>query len=225
MKALATNLQAFTVIDLLVGVALLLVVSALLLPRFAERGCTLRPQCNNNLKNIGLAFKQASLDSNDRYPMQRPVAGGGTLELVENGQAWVHFQVISNELITPRVLICPQEKNRKRYCATTFAVSATHSDVPFSGNCNVSYFVGVDAADLYPNMWLAGDANFSIDGVPVQAGLVSLFTNAPLTWTDKRHSGCGNVVFADGSVRELCNSDLIAALCSTGDPTNRLDLP
>src|SRR4051812_21954709 len=224
--------MAYTLIDLLVSVAFLVVVGAILLPALGNRrngGC--RINCTNNLKQIGLSFKQWALDNQDRYPSQVPVTNGGTMELVSSGAAWVHFRVMSNELNTPKVLFCPEEKNPNRRSATSFDVSFAATAppsggiVPFASDTNTSYFVGVDATDLFPGMWLVGDANFKIGKVPLTPGLKSLGTNTPIRWNDSRHKGQGNIGFADGSVMQLANATLIPSLRSTGNLTNRLAMP
>jgi prepilin-type processing-associated H-X9-DG protein len=59
-------------------------------------------------------------------------------------------------------------------------------------------------------MFLSGDDNFEISGVPVKSGVLELSTNmaaywldVPVDWTDTRHKPrLGNIGFADGSARE-----------------------
>ena len=72
--------------------------------------------CVNNLKQVGLAFKIWELDHNSQFPFAVSTNAGGTLELVSLGADGVdlnpaiHFQVLSNELSTPRILICPADR-------------------------------------------------------------------------------------------------------------------
>jgi len=56
------------------------------------------------------------------------------VELVEIGIVYLHFQVMSDELNTPKLLICPQ--HARRNFATNFAGLK---------NGHISYFVGLDA--------------------------------------------------------------------------------
>jgi prepilin-type processing-associated H-X9-DG protein len=220
--------KAYSLIDLLVGLAFLMVLGAIILPSLARpHACRYRINCTNNLKQTGLSFKQWALDNQDRYPAQVPVTNGGTMEFVGSGVAWVHFMVMSNELNTPQVVFCPEEKNPNRKCATSFAATAPPGSgiVPFTSDTNTSYFVGVDATDVFPGMWLAGDANFKIGKVPLGPGLISLHTNTPIAWNDARHEGKGNLCFADGSVQQLANATLIPSLRSLENLTNRLAMP
>jgi hypothetical protein len=68
--------------------------------------------CANNLKHVGTAFRLWAEDHGSRYPFQVPAKDGGTLELCAPGldgfdaNAWRHFQVLSNELNTPKILVC-----------------------------------------------------------------------------------------------------------------------
>lgn len=75
--------------------------------------------CVNNLKQIGLALHQWSLDNDDRFPFNVSTNAWGTLEMCARGQdgfdgnAAFHFQVLSNELVTPTPLVCPKDRSRK----------------------------------------------------------------------------------------------------------------
>lgn len=216
MKATTkTGIRAVTLVEVLVVIATLAVLALILLPLLAKpsTGCK-RIDCGDNLKQIGLSFKLWAGDNGDRYPMQLSVTNGGTMEWVARGAAWPHFQVLSNELCTPRLLICPPDKTRT--IATNF--------ISF-GNANVSYFVGVDAEETKPAMLLAGDDNLDIGGKPVSSGLLNLWTNSAISWTKKRHGGFGNVCFVDGSVRQLSNEELREVLANGGVATNRLAIP
>ena len=105
---------AFTFPEFLFVICILAVASAVLLvPALlkAKRRSS-RIGCANNLKQVSLAFKQWSLDNTDRYPMQVSVTNGGTMELVEQGNVFPHFLVMSNELNTPKILLCPEDDER-----------------------------------------------------------------------------------------------------------------
>jgi prepilin-type processing-associated H-X9-DG protein len=74
-------------------------------------------------------------------------------------------------------------------------------------------------------MFLSGDDNFAIGGVPVKSGLLQLLTNTPVAWTKTRHKLYGNIGLADGSVQQLTTDGLRQALQQTGVATNRLVIP
>jgi hypothetical protein len=75
--------------------------------------------CVNNLKSIGLALRTWTIDHNGDFPFNAPKVTGGTKEfcLVSNdgfdSKAYIHFMVMSNELTTPKVLICPGDSSRR----------------------------------------------------------------------------------------------------------------
>jgi prepilin-type processing-associated H-X9-DG protein len=206
---------AFTLKDLLVVLVVVGLLACLLLPwlvraRTRSRGIC----CNCNLKQIGLSFKQWGLDHNGKFPMQTSITNGGTMELVENATVFPHFLVLSNELNTPIILACPSDTARR--AARIFDSTL--------GNSNLSYFVGVDADDANPQMFLAGDRNIT-NRLGLRSGLVAWATNELVGWTHQLHNQQGNVALADGSVQGFSNSRLREALQNTGVVTNRLLLP
>jgi len=77
-----------------------------------------RISCVNNLKQIGLAFKEWALDNGDRFPFNVSTNDGGTMELCSVGEDGfarnpaLHLQVMSNELNTPKILVCPEDYSK-----------------------------------------------------------------------------------------------------------------
>lgn len=75
--------------------------------------------CITQLKQIGLAFRMWALDNNDRYPFNASTNAGGTMELCARGKdgfdasAAIHFQVMSNELNSTKLLVCPGDSSRQ----------------------------------------------------------------------------------------------------------------
>jgi len=206
------NLLECMVVAVVLSVLMGIYLSQAMRPRRHGHG----PNCTNNLKQIGLAFRQWALDNNDKNPQQVSVTNGGTMELVGGGNVFPHFLVMSNELNTPMVLACPEDRTRKmtRLFTTNFS------------DANISYFVGIDAVDTMPQMFLAGDCNFKISGKSVPSGIVKLGTNSSVGWTKRRHKGPeGSVALADGSVQRFSSAKLREALANTGDMTNRLTIP
>ncbi len=97
---------------ILVGVLTVLATLFLKVPANSK----VRPSriaCANNLKQIVLSFRLFTMDNADRFPMQVPVLEGGTWELVYSGRVYPHFLAMSNELGTPKILLCPQDKQKK----------------------------------------------------------------------------------------------------------------
>ena len=138
---------------------------------------------------------------------------GGTLEYVASGETFRHFQVMSNQLATPFVLVCPADV---RHPSKDFGVAF--------GNTNISYFVGVDADDSRPQMVLSGDRNI-IGGTKLANGILEITTNQLVGWSSEMHNGVGNIGLADGSVQTVTVTGFAELLQQTGVATNRLALP
>jgi prepilin-type processing-associated H-X9-DG protein len=206
--------RALTLIDVSVVVVIVGLLVCLLLP--ALNRAKVRAQiitCNGELKQIGLAFRIWEGDHTNLYPMSVSTKIGGTSEYVATGETFRHFQVMSNELSTPKVLVCPADVRRP---AKDFGSA-------FS-NTNVSYFVGVDADDSRPQDLLSGDRNI-IGGTKMANGILEITTNQLVGWSSEMHNGVGNVALADGSVQTLHTDELQQAFQNTGTATNRLAIP
>ncbi len=65
---------------------------------------------------------------------------------------------MSNELSTPKVLLCPSDAS-VRTVGQNFNAAAAGPNAGTFTNGNVSYFVCGDASDAYPQLILAGDRN------------------------------------------------------------------
>jgi len=208
--------HALTLAEVLVVIAILAVIAAMFLPALAiAKRKTSRIGCVSCLKQIGLAYRIWEGDNGDKYPMEISVTNGGSMELVATGNVVQTFLVMSNELSTPTILHCPEDK----------AHIETYS---FAGlaNSNISYFVGMDVTnDMNPQMIISGDCNFEIGGVPVKSGLLEISSNTPIAWTTARHNRAGNIGLADGSVQQVTKEGLQNALRETGVTTNRLAVP
>jgi type II secretory pathway pseudopilin PulG len=205
---------ALTLIEVLMVIAVLFIFAAWLLPRLARPRLRLRMriQCVNNLRQAGLSFRVWEGDNGDKYPMQISQTNGGTMEFITGPNAFRHFQIMSNELNTPKVLFCPADS---KILAANF---------PMFNNSNLSYFIGVDATETNADMMLLGDRNIT-NGTPIRNGLLELTTNHPAGWTAEMHVKAGNILMTDGSVQQVSVVSLRAGLANTGVATNRLQMP
>jgi len=200
MKPLRHGRQVvgFTLIEMLVVIAIIGILAALLLP--AVNTTKLRAKritCVNQLKQVGLGFQMFAHEHDGKLPMQVSTREGGTEELVnptnqasaDFTSAYRHLQTLSNELVTPKVLLCAMD--------TRLAAG----DFPSLKNTNVSYFVNVRAESGKSASILAGDRNLTSDGSGQT--VLRLDANHYLRWTAELHRFRGNLLYADGHVEEL----------------------
>jgi prepilin-type processing-associated H-X9-DG protein len=184
--------RAFSFIELLVLLGTVIILIALLLPAI-QRPKTRAPRlvCTSNLRQLGLAFRVWANEHQDKFPMAVSITNSGSLEYIGTHEVYRHFQVMSNEVIHPKILLCSTDRERRR--ATNF--------VNF-GNENLSYFVGVDADESRPNMILSGDRNIT-GGVSTNGHLYVFTASRTAGWSKALHNTQGNVGLADGSVQQV----------------------
>jgi hypothetical protein len=219
--------QAMTLFEVVIVIIVVIILVMTLIPASPHRSPSQKISCINCLKQLGLAYKIWAGDNNDKCPMEISVTNGGAMEWMNTPDAWKVYQVMSNELSTPKIIYCP---------ADTRAGPATNFTTDLKNK--ISYFVGWDASDTNPAALLSGDDNFLLNQSPVPAGLVSISSSAPLKWNLTRHvseindgplfkikTGTGNILLCDGSVMAANNSGLTNQLQQTGFATNRLVIP
>ena len=210
---------AFTVVELLAIVVVVFMLVVVFLPggplfRPKVRVNSIRIHCVNNLKQVGLAFRLWAGDNNDLYPMQFLTNSAGAPLFADASNGFRYFQVMSNELSAPKILVCPLDTKRKAAANFTNGFDNSH----------ISYFVGLDADETMPLTFLAGDRNLT-NGQPKTNSILCLQTNQLVGWTKDLHNLGGNIAMADGSVRQLNTGGLQKALGDTGLATNRLLFP
>ena len=239
------NKQAFTLHELLV-VAIVVLGMALLAVQSMAQVAKKSPRiyCANNLKQISTAFRVWAGSHTDRYPQKVSTASGGAMingASVLPGNTYTVFQVMSNELVTPKTMVCPSDGERN---ATTNFLNQTGKGA--FNNLTVSYWVGRDADQTMSQMLLSGDRNVygnsatvaspsavilaSYGNSPVTpslaGALIAIGTNAnstlnppPVGFTDKMHRQAGNVAMADGSVQQFTSLRFYSARAQAGDTT------
>ncbi len=203
--------RGLTVVEVLAVLLVLFILWGLLMPIMqGHRYKSGRISCVNNLKNIGLALRIFSADHGDQWPMDLSVTNQGTREwLTDGSQFWRHWLVLSNELATPRILLCPGDKQRlPPKSSFTEPMSPPLMWAQFTDNSRLSYFLGLDASEKNPQTILAGDRNLTTNGVAVAPGRLLLTTNLVLGFTKEIHNQAGNILLGDGSVHQSTSGRL-----------------
>jgi prepilin-type processing-associated H-X9-DG protein len=268
MNQLSKKINAFTLIELAVALGVLALLGAMLVPAMARvRGTSSRVACADNLKQIGAAFNSWKVNHFGQYPMTVLNSAGGppglsagmTIAASASASAaanaatvtYAVFGVMSHELITPKLLICPSDERSphtnfimfvtgnagQQVAQAATAGSANDPGQPYFNNFKLSYFLGVNARDSTPQMFLAGDRNIWGDHYGTQPaqnyngyGNINsteywMGTNWPAgatfpQWSPtKMHQSRGNVLLADGSVQQFNSSQLRYQCSRSGDTT------
>ncbi len=108
--------KAMTVASFTLGIAALCAITPVLRSKMKEAA---RVACLGNMVQIGESFNLWADAHAFRYPFHMSTNEGGTMELCKRDsqgfdeQAAFHFQVMSNLIVRPNVLICPGDRSSK----------------------------------------------------------------------------------------------------------------
>lgn len=211
----ANSTRAMTLTELVCVVAIIVILVAMILPTgHGDRRHYMRIKCINNLKNVGLAYRIFATDHNELFPFQLSTKDEGSLELRHD--VYAQFRTLSNELSTPKILLCPR-LHPATETTNWFSLDAS----------NVGYYVGLTASQTNTNSILSGDTGFTVNGAKAMAGINQIRASEVLTYPKKLHgdSDLANLVHADGSVLPFRDRDWPRLLRTTGSPTNEFVMP
>lgn len=206
--------RGLTFVEVIFVLFSLCILAALLLATMSAPRVRKDVGCVNQLKLMSQVARVWTTDHNDGFPTAVSSTNSHGTFLPTSGYAEAIFQMSSNELGSPRVLVCPADLGRR---------PARSFGVPLAAT-NLSYFVNAEGGKAGPHAFMFGDDNFEIHGARVKSGLLVVSNNS-LAWTPDRHRFRGNIALADGSVRGMSNPGLSNFLDSTNRPSMRLAIP
>jgi prepilin-type processing-associated H-X9-DG protein len=208
--------EAFTLMELILVVVVIAVLVGMIFPmHYGGKARSTRIKCVSQLKQIGLAYKVFAGDNDDLMPWQVRT----NIAFQDETRTWIHFQAMSNELSTTKILLCPDDKSRVEKSADNFKIGVARDAKSLSvlGNEAVSYFVGIEANETRPQAILSGDRNVaSKSELPAYSTRIARGTVTPsptAEWSlfeaNRIHENQGNILLGDGSVAQASVSILV----------------
>jgi prepilin-type N-terminal cleavage/methylation domain-containing protein len=190
--------SGFTLIELLVVIAIIAILAGLLLPALARaKAKANRAKCLSNLKQMNLGFRIFSNDNGEKFPWLVLPADGGSMDAA-NQQTWRHIMPVTNEMNSPKILVCPSDSQKTMVSTWNL----------FVNNSAISYMVGYEAVEQKPQTILTGDRNLvgaannsSCGGWPI-TGAMGCPITVNSSWDQTIHNNAGDLGLADGSVQQ-----------------------
>ena len=252
MKRHPKKPSAFTLIELLVVIAIIAILAALLLPALAKaKAKAQRIACVSNMKQVSLAFIIWVHDNEkNNLPFRVRWTDGGTgpdptvpvdpYAALRN-LAYFQYYWISNEVSSPKVLVCASDKQKhqaQNWGNTDAAGGFRHN---FQQNNSTSYDLWVDGGYVngalsFENAQehiLMTDRNIGFDLIdtscsagitPVRAVTARPNPSGTVRWKaekDYGHGLSGGIALLDGSVSSI-NQGELDLLFRRGDDAGRL---
>ena len=232
--------SGFTLIEILVVIAIIAILAAILFPVFARaRENARRSSCQSNLKQIGLAFAQYTQDYDERYPGAYNFNASAAPVLSWDKAIEAYAGITVAQGASPLIFKCPSDTT-----VSNFAVLPTRSySMPrpngtsggmagtIVGTGATSYAVGYSQAEVgKPSETLmVAEAPFSSSyfGNPSSSVVDRPLTNSAATLVGQDRSNPGtpshlegwNYLFVDGHVKWLRPERTIGpAGVATGNP-------
>jgi prepilin-type N-terminal cleavage/methylation domain-containing protein/prepilin-type processing-associated H-X9-DG protein len=222
--------SAFTLIELLIVIAVILILAAILFPAFGRaRENARRASCQSNMKQIGLGFAQYVQDFDERYPLGVVDAAASGVSPYKPAFGWA--DALYPYLTNVQIFQCPSESEKQAASST----GAGFSDYFYNTNFNIDspgLTVGAHVSILSASTTtvLMGEGiatggsagNYDAASTP---GSASYGLNKPEDAASsngiagyERHFSGSNYLFADGHVKWLRADKVSAGLNGVAAP-------
>jgi prepilin-type processing-associated H-X9-DG protein/prepilin-type N-terminal cleavage/methylation domain-containing protein len=183
--------RGFTLLELLLVFAIIAILAALLLPTLQQaQARARRVECLSQLKQIGLGIHMFAHEHDSRFPWAVTTNAGGSSVLGLPAD----LRVLSNELISPKLLACPAD--RERTAAAHFGeLEIKHISYALIYRLGTDYNCELIRTDM-PDEPLVTDRNIDkVEGRWIWSG-------------SGIHQGSGNILFVDGHVETVVAANL-----------------
>ena len=184
--------NGYTIIELLVTLAICAILAAVLLPVFSRsRETRCGTSCPSQLKQIGLGFLQYAQDHDERLP---PIALNAT---ASETQQYGWADALQPYIKATQIYHCPAQNT---FPETGDAMQNGYTDYWFNANLSALKMSKIAAP---ASAFFAGDGNDGRDVTNARYNHSAL----PLRWLDnpespsRRHNDEANYLFADGHVK------------------------
>jgi prepilin-type N-terminal cleavage/methylation domain-containing protein/prepilin-type processing-associated H-X9-DG protein len=194
---------AFTLVELLVVIGIILILASILLPVFAQaREKARQTVCVSNLRQLALAISMYTMDYNDRLPA---VTGGVAGQNVIGG--WIFFSQFGGPFDVTKGTIYPYVVDRRIYVCPDDSIGQANGLSYAVNDCveNVpSPFEGIDSGKQLSefsqpsSLMLMSEESTAADpagGSTNDGGLSHVYD-----YMSSRHSGGMEVLFVDNHV-------------------------
>ena len=224
--------RAFTLIELLIVIAIIAILAAILFPAFARaRENARRASCQSNLKQIALGLRQYTQDYDEKFPgwyIDLNNSGGYTSSNPvgpTSDQGWT--EMIQPYLKSKQILQCPSERTPP--CPET-SNGTGYSDYFLNSNVG-GRRIGI--AGEQPTAGGINEAQLAASSLTLLGGDGGAYEseNQMSSWpynsadpgTYRRHLSGNNFAFCDGHVKWYRPEKITISLTSSGNPTFSLD--
>jgi prepilin-type N-terminal cleavage/methylation domain-containing protein/prepilin-type processing-associated H-X9-DG protein len=222
--------QGFTLIELLVVIAIIAILAAILFPVFGRaRENARRAACSSNLKQIGLGLIQYAQDHDERMPLWPKDSAGGNVKNAENFMD----PTAANFKRNPYYAMLPYLKSTQVFACPS-ATPSTTATAP-TALSDVSYLPSGTALEIhiarhpapaeliFIQEHMTRYSTLEMRPEYVVSGGVKFrqwaYTPASGPQYSNTHFEGGNLLYVDGHVKWMRNSNLRASMWGLGGAT------